>query len=382
MPLSLPTSASFTPRVRLWLVLVLVSIGAPCGPPVARAQEEEAAEEEPAEPAGDEKEESEKADGGSDYPLPKFKTPVAEEKFTAGHQLFEEGKYSEALKILKPLTGAAAGADDKTALQAWISGCEGGMHLEGYERTAQSGKLRQTFFLALDTVERYRNSPIGPRFETFVEELRPKVLEVLDSFDRPSARFSKKFGKSFVKDKAIVYRGANCLLWTSLKDGKTSQLKFSDNIPQKWTGYHSLLFWVRAERPAEIKVLVSSPTAAGKDRDPSVLERDYSPSVKSGWSRVELDLAQFKKHGNATLATVDALIFQIDSQSTYKIYFDEICLVRKDGGAAAADEADSEKKKDKKDDAKKKAKKTPKKAQTKSAKKAAPPEPTEPSDEE
>jgi len=291
----------------------------------------------------------EQVDEKAEEKTPAFKGEKGEEFFRKGRELFEGEKYKEALAELKRSKELAKTQADKELVQTWISACEGGVALDSYRKEAQRGAYSRIYFYALDSAERYRSTPIAQRLNAFVDEIGAKALVVLENFDAPSARYSEKFGKRFIGDPKIVFRGSHCLEWTSQKDGKASQLRLkAESMPDKWTPFQSIVFWVRWERPVDLVLLALSP---GKvEGETNALEYTYSPNKQShaGWERVQVDLQRFKPHGSASFANVQDFMLQIDGKTTFKFNIDEIALVRKDKAEAGAGETDSKDSQDKK----------------------------------
>jgi hypothetical protein len=281
--------------------------------------------------------EGEKGEAGpaGEAPEPQFRSEKGAEAFQKAKDLFDLEKYSEARDEMKRARELGKTPGDRALVEKWVGACEAGIHLEGYRRLAERGIVRKTFFAALESAEHAKGTAIAPRFAEFVEGLRSKALEVLDNFDNPSKRYSEAFGKRFIDNPAIVFRGSHCLEWTSAKSGKVSQLKLP-SVPQKWTPYQSVVFWIRFERPVELKLLALSPGAVAAGQDPNVMEGSFSPPGRPGWVRAEVDLDKFKRHGNATFANVEAFLIQIDSKTTYKLYLDDVALVKKDSAEVRA----------------------------------------------
>ncbi len=286
---------------------------------------------------------------------PEFKGAKGKESFKKAKELFDVEEYREAKAEMAKARSEAKSADDRAIVELWVKACDGGTGLASYRKMAEKGMLRRPFLMAMDLAQLYKASPIYPRFTAFTDELRPKVVEVLDDFDVASERFSKKFGKEFESDPTIVFRGTNCLKWTSTREGKVSQIQMK-TIPKKWnTEYHSVVFWIRVEGyPVELKLMARSPGDATAGQESPVMEFDHTPQARAGWQRVEAELSQFKKHGTGTLANVEKFIFQIESRSTFKLYIDDVFLTRKDAGEQkgggepeAKDEKDTKKKKGK-----------------------------------
>ncbi len=289
--------------------------------------------------------------------VPEFKQAKGQEAFQKGKGLFDAGKYREAQAEIKKSKESAKTSEDKEVVERWVSACDGGTALDLYKKSVERGALRQTYFQAAGTKERYEGTAIEEKFKVFLDDLATKVFEVLEDFDRRSERYSAKYGKEFVSDKAIVHRGANCLKWSSTKDGKVSQLQIA-NVPKNWSGYHSVAFWIRCERPVELYVYIKSPTPKGPG-ETNAMESSYSPVTGKGWTLAELELDKFKKRGQGSLANVEELILHIEGRTTFKIYLDDIVLVRKDksGSGAATDKEEPADPKKKPAKAKKAAKK-------------------------
>jgi hypothetical protein len=292
--------------------------------------------ETPGEPAAGGK--AEAAEG----PEPEFRSAKGQEAFADGKQFFEVESYKEALEAMKKAKEQAKAAPDKSAVDRWIKACQGGSTLQSYKKMVGTASGRQVLFAALTTREAYKDTPIVPRYDLFVDEMWSKTLHVLETFDSPSLRFTEKYGKHFIVDKKLVYHGTGCLQWSSTKE-PVSQLKLAD-APRRWTSYHSVVFWIRSDRPVDFQLLALSP---GKAEEQSAMECSVSSPASVNWRLVEVPLDNFKKHGQGTFAAVDLFMIQIDSKASYKFYIDEVALVRKDGAEAAADTKDDQKKKKK-----------------------------------
>jgi len=284
---------------------------------------------------------------------PSFRSAKSTEAFQKARKLFDQESYNEALLAMKRLRDQGKSAADREVLQNWIRASEGGVLLSKYRQMFQRGVLRTTLFSAMDQAVSYRGTPVAPRYEALINENMPRVIHVLENFDTRTNRYSKKYGKDFINDPKIVFRGAYCLEWVSTKAGKPSQLALKD-VPQKWAPFHSVVFWIRCEQPVELQLIALS-SGSDSDEDTDALVAIYSPPARGGWVRAEVTLDQFRKHGSASFGNVGRFVIQIESKTTYKFYIDELGLVRKDSpGAGVADSgADSKEGKNQKKSKKK-----------------------------
>src|SRR6185503_248021 len=288
--------------------------------------------------------EKEQPAGGGEGATPVFRGK-GEEMFKKGQELFEAEKYKDALAEMKRAKDQGKTPADKELVQTWVSACEGGIALENYKKEAQHGAASRVYFFTMEALDRYRSTPIAPKLNAFADELALKTLVVLENFDSPSPRYSEKFGKRFINDPKVVFRGSHSLEWTTQKDGKASQLRLKDP-PAKWTPFQSIVFWVRWERPVNIQLLAM--TGGKSEGESNALEYTVSPgkSGRAGWEVVKVDLERFKAHGSANWNNVQDFMLQIEAKSTFKFDIDEIALVRKDKPDAGS--ADSDTKDDKK----------------------------------
>ena len=279
---------------------------------------------------------------------PAFKVAKAKETFARGRELFEAEKYREAIAEFAKVKGQTKGDADKKALERWTTASQGGQELAAYRQAADRGALRASLFKAMDGIEKYRGSPIAPKYEVFVQELLPRAAVVLETFDIPGDRY--KLGKEFIDDPSIVFRGSHCLLWTNSKEGNASQLVLpKGSVPKSWTSISSVVFWARFEHPVEMKVIAMSPQGgAKKNEDPNVMEYSLVPQPKAGWTRIEMPLDQFKKHSNGTFANVEKFLFQVDGKAAFKFYLDDVILLRKEQNDQSSSDKDSKDSKSKK----------------------------------
>jgi hypothetical protein len=311
--------------------------------------EEKAAEK----PAGKEaKKKAVKKEAAPPDAEPQLKVDKAKVTFTKGRELFDMEKYPEALKEMQKLKGGYGKTkDDEALIERWILACKGGVVLDGYKRDIDRGNIRANIFRMMDQAETYRQTPISQKFSAYIDEVLPRACLVLDSFDQVTNRYKKEFGKEFVGDPDIVYRGANCLLWTSTRDGKAAQLPFTHNFVKNWNEYYSIVFWMRVEKPVEIRLIAMG---AGKSKggdDPNAYEYTFTPQPRAGWQRIEVRIEEFKKHGSASWGNIEKFVFQIDKGTSFKFYLDDVLLVRKDAGEQEKDSKDKDTKDKKKKNA-------------------------------
>lgn len=285
---------------------------------------------------------------------PNFKSSKGKESFKKAMDLFDIEKYSEALTELKKAKDQGKTPDDKARVDLWMRACEGGTGIGKFKKMSERGALANAFFIALDTAERYRDTPIYPKYVEFTDGLRKDVCEVLDDFEIESQRFKKEYGKEFVRDPSIAYRGERCLLWSTAKGADASQLELR-NSPRKWLGvYHSVVFWMKVVQPVEVMLVAKSPGTQKKNEETSMMVATYSPPARPGWVRGEVILDQFKKHGGGTFANVEKFFFRVDSKASFKLYIDDVCLVKNEAvGKAGEGDSDAQEEKDSKKSGKK-----------------------------
>ena len=187
-------------------------------------------------------------------------------------------------------------------------------------------------------------------------KIEQEVYETLESFELVSARYSEKFGKTFVADPALVFRGERCLRWQNTADLKAGVLKV-ERVPKDWREIEAVEIWVNTPTPLPIEAVIiterdaqkatgglpSTPARggaqAGKEIVTSLMDSVNVPAQKGRWQRVFLPVAQFKEQGDPSLAAVKEFRIQIQAGRKYDFLVDEIRLKKKDaaakGGAAA-----------------------------------------------
>jgi hypothetical protein len=295
---------------------------------------------------------------------PAFKNDKAKASFDKGKDFFELATYREALNEMNKAKAQVKSKEDGAIMERWIQACKGGIVLEAYKKSVEKGIMRKPFLDATENLATFKGTPIYERLSAFADELRPKVAFEMDTFDAPSRRHTPEQGKQFVSDPSIVFRGANCILWTSTRTGKKAKVKARTDdqkhqiqiktIPARWSGeYHSVVFWVRMEQPAEIMLIALNPGKVAQGGETNM--KTFTPTIQSrkGWVMVEAPLDQFKSHGAGTFGNVEKFILTIEGKTAFKIYVDELLLMRKDPAEARSAVTDEDD--DKKSSTKKKA---------------------------
>jgi len=273
--------------------------------------------------------ESAGAEGAAEETFPEFKSEQGKEYFDQALQLYRAKDYKKARTGMRKLKNYVSGTKNRVLLDQWVRACEGGVYIEAYKKMAERGAVRKTLSQVMNTSIRYRDTPINKEFEKLTDELLSKAAVVLEDFDAYSNRYSKKFGKEFVKDPKIVFKGKYSLLWKSIK-GKAAQLRLpEDKAPKNWNQFHSVMFWIYPIKPVEMELVALSATQK-KGQESSGMVYKYKPSSSRGWVRVEVELSKFKKHGAGSFSSVGLFLFQIEAKTSYQFCLDQIMLIRKD----------------------------------------------------
>lgn len=247
-----------------------------------------------------------------------WKKPEATELYQRARDHFEKGEYRESAELWKDLKKLAGDRATKQHVLAYLHGCEGGLRLELIREQAQQGRKREAYGAAELAHAGYRETPIAPAYQSFLDGLRDELFTVLESFDRPGNRFSEKYGKSFIDDPEIVRAGERCLKWET--QAKNVSLKI-DDLPRNMTAHDAVSVWINFEKGTAPYRLVFACDAE------DALYNAQKPH--RGWRRIEVPFNEFIQQGACAWDTVKDFRIQFDGRPAITLYVDDVCLVKK-----------------------------------------------------
>jgi hypothetical protein len=302
----------------------------------ARAQDEEEGAD-PARDAGASRE------GEGAAKAPEFKTDAAKAAFDEGKSLFAAGDYKKAAQAFAQARKGAKAKEDRDLVDLWVASTKSAPAVDKLKLLAEHKKLLDAYDQGALLAEKHKGTPAGGVFQAFLAGIEPRVFSLLEGFDIQSSKYSEKYGKIFVDDPAIVLHGRSCLEWKSTEDRDVAQLKV-EGVPKSWAPFAALELWINVKAaPPEPKAFIICGDKKEEAADALDLSHDAfsAPIVLAGppgrWQRVRLPLEKFKKHGNASFASVRDFRLQIPGGREFDIYVDRISLLR--GDAAAGEES-------------------------------------------
>ena len=265
--------------------------------------------------------------------LPKFSKPRAQTAFNKGVEFYQKEEYRKAQKYFKTAKKSSATKTDQKLVDGWIRSAQGGYHLTLLQRKLKQKLHKEVFFEATDVLPKYRDTPIGQKFNEFTDLAAANAVIVLEDFESPGAGFSKKYGKSYVKSSPknprAAFHGRACVEWAQNDTKTASQMQFKRAVPKDWTKMEGVLFWIYAISPMPIEIMARTPSKKKKSGILDYHLQRYRPKNLNRWERVFLPMAKFKKYGVADLTNVNALFFRTGSKGPFKVRVDYVCLVRK-----------------------------------------------------
>lgn len=260
-----------------------------------------------------------------------WKKPAGAELFESGKAAFEAEKYEEAHDAFKDAKRHAKNKATKTELARWTLGAIGGNEIAELKKRAESGRGSAAYDLAQKNFKRYEQSPIGPAYREFIKTLEKELFQMLEDFDRKSARYSEKYGKTFIDDPAIVKQGKMCLKWQV--DKKNIELKVK-SLPKDIDSYAksgSLILWLHLEGGAGAYSLIfpvpgkGSAARTGATVDNAFIMPGMKPH-KGGWKRIEVPLSKFTAQGDVSWDRVTDFRIQFLGGRRFECYVDSIML--------------------------------------------------------
>ncbi len=270
--------------------------------------------------------------GDADAKRPAFSSDRAAEAFDRGLALFKEGKYRDAEAQFKRAVKSAKTKEDTVLVTRWQLASEGGRYLEIIERRAAQVPM-EALFQAYDLADKYGDTPIRDKYDSFIATLGANTVHMVEEFDHYSPKYSKKYGKHFLKkdpaDPSTAYRGGGCIEWKQNEEKNASQLRIaSASVPKNFNEYEGVVFWLYAIKPLEMEVIARTP---GKDKKKQVnsFMHKFKPKAARRWQRIFVPWNKFSQYGQGDLSNVDALIFQIRAKRDFHLRVDHVGLVKK-----------------------------------------------------
>ncbi|MEE8142916.1 MAG: hypothetical protein V3T77_07440, partial [Planctomycetota bacterium] len=267
------------------------------------------------------------AQGGSE-PL-SWTKKEGQQLFDQGQKEYEAGRYKEAYELFKRARKLAKERPTKLEADRWKLGSRGGLTLKALKKGAKGGNIKGAYRSAERDLELYRDTPIGESFSKFVEELQGKLFTTLEDFESVSGRYSKKFGKSFVKDSKNVRQGKRSLRWEVDKKKKAHVLKITD-VPRDLSGYKAVTLWLYFEKgsaPYQLQFLGRGKTTSDYGHQ---MHNGFFSFQKAhrGWKRVEVPLKQFQLQGEVKWEYIKDFRIEFTSNKKCTVYVDYVALVK------------------------------------------------------
>ncbi len=277
---------------------------------------------------------------------PSFKDEKYKTSFNQGTEEFKAGDYKGAGKSFKSALRGAAAKADKAIVNNWILACKGALTLKKIELLRQRNLWNEAYDQLQLAWPRYGETPLRASLDKLHAELDGALFYRLENFDfANTSLFTRKYGKTFVKDPLYLVNGTQCLRWENTKDGKVGQLKLG-SVPRDWSQYNSVEFYIAMHVSATPEVYLMSAggkkkagtarTVAPKGRSVSICLMRKVPLKKTrAWQYVRIPLSTFKSQGGASLETVTDFRLQVQGGKPFNFLIDEIRLRKKNPKPAA-----------------------------------------------
>jgi hypothetical protein len=276
------------------------------------------------------------AAGAAKMPDPEFRSEKYATSFAKGKAAFEAEEYKDAGKAFKSAARGGKTKEDKKLVTKWAHACKGGPVL----KQVTALRERKYWNEALDRLSlglrKFAGTPIEAAFRKEYDEVDRLVYMPIETFDQPSPRFGKKFGKTFIKDPKLQANGTICLHWQSIRNGKPGVLVVK-NVPPDWSAYRTLEFWINVRAPGKGEVLLMSTPGkkkgqTGRSAAPpgkavqSCLQHSLVLPRKGGWQYIRLDLSKFNTQGGADLSRVNQFRIQFATGIVFDMFLDDVRL--------------------------------------------------------
>ncbi len=271
---------------------------------------------------------------------PRFKAEKYKEAFDAGKKEFSAGDYKSAGKSFKSALRGAMAKADKELVNKWVLACKGSPTLRKIQLMRQRNLWNEAYDHLLLAMQRYGKTPLRTAMNKLYAELDGALFFTLENFDYANTSlFSRKYGKSFVKDPLYLANGTQCLRWENTRDGKPGMLKLP-SVPRDWSQFNSVEFWMALQFPATPDAVLMS---AGGKKKPGAA-RTIAPAGQAvrtflihkvplkksrAWQYVRIPLSVFKSQGGASIETVTDFRLQVPGGKAFNLLIDEIRLRKK-----------------------------------------------------
>lgn len=256
-------------------------------------------------------------------------TDEGEALFARAVAHLEAGEYRELGETCKKLRSQAKDGATRELVASYLSAAEGGLQLERCREQARQGKQRAAYGDAQKAYARYAETPVGPAYVTFLEHLRGELFTVLEDFEKSGARYSEKFGKSFVQDPKFVKEGRQSLKWEIA--GKNVSLKV-EGLPKDLVQDHvGISMWVNFPAGTAPYRLVFACTGKSASTQGEAVQDSFYKAIAAqrGWTRIEADWKEFSQQGAADWSKVEDFRIQFDGRPGITLYVDDICLIKR-----------------------------------------------------
>ena len=264
-----------------------------------------------------------------DAPELSWKKSEGAESFEAAKVAYEAGDYKTAYQAFKDARKQAKNRSTRSHVDRWLAATEGANELAALKKQAANGKNSAAYRIAEKNYPKFAETPIGPEYKKFVNEMQRKLFQVLEDFERVSKRYSAKYGKSFVDEAGVVQEGQRALKW-QVAPGQT-ELKVK-GIPRNLTGYKAIAFYLDMPTGGsayQLVFVVPGSSEAGVTQV-QVVKNAFIMQMKShrGLKRIEIPLKHFKGQGNAEWGRVQDFRIQFLGGKKFTAYIDFIALLK------------------------------------------------------
>lgn len=252
-------------------------------------------------------------------------------RYEEGKKLYEEKKYREAHDAFKAARKSATGRTTKRVISQWSAACEGALLLQkNFLPQYDAGQYKKTWAQIEQRYGMYEGTPIQKEYDDLRTKLRDKLFHVLDDFDRPSGRFTKKHGKEFISDPEFVKQGARALKWETVD--KPSELKIK-KVPRNMAGYEAISYWIyfpKGKMDYTLNFMGAGKSATDTGQlTANGFQMNMKPPKKKGWSRVEVPLKKFSQFGKVEWENIKDFRIRFKANKRITCYLDDVSLVKK-----------------------------------------------------
>ena len=258
-----------------------------------------------------------------------WKKPAGKEAFDLGKAEYEAGHFKEAHEAFKDAKRHAKDKATKAELGRWERGAVGGKELAELKKHVDAGRASDAYTIAEKNYRLYEATPVGPAYKQFLEDLEKKLFTVIEDFERKTARYSEKYGKTFVEDADVVKQGKRCLRWEVNK--KNYELKVKD-LPKDLDAYAkgAVVFWLKFEGGSGPYQLAFDVPGKGTAATTGArVDNAFIMQMKAhsgGWKKIEVPLKSFTQQGSVEWSRVRDFRIQFLGGRKFTCHVDSIKL--------------------------------------------------------